>query len=137
MHSLYLLRKCVDRWGDSQAKVWGNYFLFVLRFNVQVNNFSLILGWNNHFLVINQYCGELKCLAQGHNRVPPEGIQPKTMIRSPKCSTTRPPHSPQLIFIVQAVPVLTLGSLLNSIDLASKVLKTEKLVPTIPCKCFK
>ena len=43
-------------------------YLFVLRFNIPVNNFSVISGWNHHFLGIDQYSGELMCLAQGLNR---------------------------------------------------------------------
>ena len=47
--------------------------LIVLRFNIPVNNFSVMLGWSNRFLGINQYCGELKCLAQGLQRHPEWG----------------------------------------------------------------
>ena len=42
--------------------------LFVLRFNVPVNNFSVMLGLSHRFLCINyQYFRGVKCLAQGDN----------------------------------------------------------------------
>ena len=37
--------------------------LFVLRFNIPVNNFSVMLGRSNFFLGFNLYSGELMCLA--------------------------------------------------------------------------
>ena len=53
--------------------------LFVLRFNVPVDNVSVISGGirSHCFLGINQYCGELMCLAQGHNTVPCMGFKPR------------------------------------------------------------
>ena len=36
----------------------------------------------------NQYCRELMCLAQGHNTVPPVGIEPRTSRFGVRCSTT-------------------------------------------------
>ena len=47
--------------------------LFVLSFNFPVNKFSVMLGWSNHYLGINQYSVELTCLAQGHKMVPQLG----------------------------------------------------------------
>ena len=48
------------------------YCLFAcLRFNVPVNKFSVISGRSYCFLGLNQHFGELMCLAQGHNTVPP------------------------------------------------------------------
>ena len=44
--------------------------LYVVRLNFPVNNFSVMLGQSHHFFGINQYFGELICLAQGHNMVP-------------------------------------------------------------------
>ena len=41
--------------------------LFVLRLNVQVNNFSVMLGQ--------------MCLAQGHNSMPPVGMEPILPLR--------------------------------------------------------
>ena len=42
-------------------------YLFILRFNIPVNNFSVILGWR--FLCINRYMcsGVFMCLAHVHN----------------------------------------------------------------------
>ena len=50
--------------------------LFVLRFNVPVNNFSVMSGRSHHFLGFNLYPRELMCLAQGHNTVTLVGIEP-------------------------------------------------------------
>ena len=47
--------------------------LFVLMFNIPVNN-----SCRDRFLGFNQYFGELMCLAQRHNIVPPVGIKPRT-----------------------------------------------------------
>ena len=47
---------------------------FLLRFNVQVNNFSVMSGRSHCFLGFNQYSRELMCLAQGHNMVTLVGI---------------------------------------------------------------
>ena len=52
--------------------------LVVLRFNIPVNSFSVMLGWSHRFLGINQYSRELMSLAQGHNTVTPVGIEPRT-----------------------------------------------------------
>ena len=35
--------------------------LFVLRFNVPVNNFSVMSGWSHRFLDINLYHGDVSC----------------------------------------------------------------------------
>ena len=47
--------------------------LFVLRLNVPVNNFSVMLGQSQVFLG-----RELMCLAQGSNTVTSGGIEPRT-----------------------------------------------------------
>ena len=52
--------------------------VFVLRFNVPVYNFSVMLGRGHRFLDINQYSKEIMCLAQGHNTVPQIEIEPRT-----------------------------------------------------------
>ena len=65
------------------------FFLFVLRFNVPVNNFSVMLGQNHCFLGINQYPGVLVCLAQGHNMVRQVGSESDAL---PLCH-----HAPQLL----------------------------------------
>ena len=44
--------------------------LFDLRFNVQVNIFSVMSKRSHRFLGFNQYYRELTCLAQGHNGDP-------------------------------------------------------------------
>ena len=46
-------------------------FVFVLRLNISVNNFSIMSGWSQGFLA-------LMCLAQAHNTVTPVGIKHKT-----------------------------------------------------------
>ena len=50
----------------NQAPV-GIICLIELRFNIPVNNFSVMLGQSHCFLEVNQYFGELTCLAEGHN----------------------------------------------------------------------
>ena len=52
--------------------------LFILRFNVPVNNFSVNMGQSNHFLGINQYSRDLMRLAQEHNTMTLVGIEPRT-----------------------------------------------------------
>ena len=52
--------------------------LFVLRFKVSINNFSVMSGGSHSFLGFNRHSGEFLCLAQGHNTVPPVGIEPRT-----------------------------------------------------------
>ena len=49
--------------------------LFVLRFNVPVNNDSVMSGQSHRFLGISQYYGKLMSLAQEHNMVPSAGIE--------------------------------------------------------------
>ena len=51
--------------------------LFVLRFNVPVNNFSVMSGRSHRFLGLNQYSRESMCLAQGHNTVTLVWIEPR------------------------------------------------------------
>ena len=52
--------------------------LFVSRFNVPVNDFSVMSGRSQLFLGFNQYSRELMCIAQGHNTVTLVGIEPRT-----------------------------------------------------------
>ena len=40
---------------------------FCLRFNVPVNNFSVMFRWSHRLLGINQCSGELMCLAPEHS----------------------------------------------------------------------
>ena len=42
------------------------FYFCSLRFNIPINDFSVMLGWSHRFLGIYQYLGSLKCLAQGH-----------------------------------------------------------------------
>ena len=58
---------------------------FILRFNVPVNNFAVMLGRSHRFLGFNKYSRELMCLAQGHNSMTLVGIEPRFEVR---CSTT-------------------------------------------------
>ena len=74
--------------------------LFILRLNVPVNNFSVMSGWSQRFLGINQYCREFMCLAQGHNTVPHVGIKPRTYRSLRRCSTTMPTRSRKLSSVV-------------------------------------
>ena len=81
----------MSRWSHPNL----TFVLFVcIEFNVPINNFSVMSGWNHSFLRINQYSGELMCLAQGHNVVPLAGIKPRTSRFRVQCSTTRQPRSP-------------------------------------------
>ena len=50
-------------------------------------------GWSHRFLGIDQYYGELTCLAERQNTVPPEGIEPGTSGFGVQCSTIRPSNS--------------------------------------------
>ena len=72
----------------------------VLRFNVPVNNFSVMLGRNHRFLGINQYFRELMCLAQEDNRVTLVGIEPRTSRFGVQRSTTRPLYSNNRVSLV-------------------------------------
>ena len=56
----------------------SKYSMFVLRFNSPFNNFSVMSRRGYCFLGINQYSRELMCLAQGHNKVPQVGSEPRT-----------------------------------------------------------
>ena len=69
-------------------------FLFVLRLNVPVNNFSVMS-------VINQYFRGVKCLAQGHNTAA-VGIEPPTSRSGVRHSTTEPPRSPISLLVLRA-----------------------------------
>ena len=70
-----------------------HYAFVLLRFNVSVNNFSVMSGRSHRFLGLNQYSRELMCLAQGHNTVTLVGIEPRTSRFGVRRSTTRPPRS--------------------------------------------
>ena len=50
---------------DIEVKETSNQF--VLRFNVSVNDFSVMSGWSHNFFGFNRYSGELMCLVEGHN----------------------------------------------------------------------
>ena len=53
--------------------------LFMLRLNIPVNNFSVMLGWSHHFLgLYYQYFRRIKCLAQGHNMAE-IGLEPRPL----------------------------------------------------------
>ena len=67
-------------------------YLFVLWFNVPVNNFSVMSGQSHRFLSFNQYSGELMCLAQGHNTVLLVQNEPMKSRFGVGCSTTLPPN---------------------------------------------
>ena len=68
-------------------------FVFVLRCNVPVNNFSVMSGLSHRLLGFNQYSRELMCLPQGHNTVTLVVIEPRTSPFRVRRSTTRPPAS--------------------------------------------
>ena len=77
--------------------------LFVLGLNISVSNFSVMLGWSQRFLGINQYCRESMCLAQGQNMVTPVGMERRTS-RFGERSTTTPPCSlpiNETVYLVQ------------------------------------
>ena len=80
---------------------FGEFFglLFVcIEVNIPVNNFSVMLGQSYRFLGVNQCTGELICLAQGHNMVPPVGIIPRTSL----CSDALPlHHNAPRTFVIQ------------------------------------
>ena len=67
--------------------------LFVLRFNVPVNNFSVMSGRSHRLLGFNQYCRELMCLFQGHNTVTLVWIEHMTSRFGVRRSNTGPPRS--------------------------------------------
>ena len=67
--------------------------LFVLRFNVPVNNFSVMSGRSHRFLGFNQYSRESMYLPQGHNTVTLVGIEPRTSRFGLRRSTTKSPRS--------------------------------------------
>ena len=56
--------------------------LSVMKFNVRVNNFSVMSGRSHRFLAFNQCSGELMCLAQGHDAASVDRTQ-YLSIRSP------------------------------------------------------
>ena len=49
-----------------QDRVNRDASLFVLRFKVPVNIFSVMSGWSQYFLGIEQYFGDIMCLTLGH-----------------------------------------------------------------------
>ena len=59
---------------------------FVLILNIQFNNFSVMSGW--FFLGSTRNKQRIKCLAQGHNTVPPVRLKPTTPQSRVKHSTT-------------------------------------------------
>ena len=63
---------------DRNPSIFGLVCLSLFGFNVPIKNFSVMLGWSHHFLGVDQYCGELMCLAPGHNKVLPVGTEPRT-----------------------------------------------------------
>ena len=65
-------------------------YLFVLRFNVPVNNFSVVSGWSHRFLSFISFRG-VKCLAQGHNPVK-IGFEPPISRSGVRRSNTEPLH---------------------------------------------
>ena len=77
----------------------GLLYLFVLKLNVPVNNFSVVSGRSQRFLCVTSNCRELMCLAQGHNTVTHVGIEPSTSRFGTRCSTTTPPRSLSLTII--------------------------------------
>ena len=62
--------------------------LFVLRFNVPDNSFTVMSEQSHHFLRINQYSGNLMHLAQGHNLLKTVGNEPSTSRFRVECSST-------------------------------------------------
>ena len=58
--------------------------LFALRFNIQVNNFSVVEGWSHCLQGINQLSRELMSLAQLYNSVLKPGSE---VIKLFSCST--------------------------------------------------
>ena len=65
--------------------------LFDLIINVPVNIFSVMSGWV--FLGLTSTKQRIKCLAQGHNAVPPVRLEPAAPQSRIKHSTTEPPCS--------------------------------------------
>ena len=54
--------------------------LFVLRFNVPVNNVLVMSGRSHRFQGFNEYSREFMCLAQGHNEATHVGIDPVAVV---------------------------------------------------------
>ena len=73
--SFAVTEKLICTFVFAYANCWFSHaraliYLFILRFIVHVNNFSVMLGRGHHFLGFNQYSRELMCLAEGHNTMP-------------------------------------------------------------------
>ena len=58
--------------------------LFVLWFNVHVNNFSVMSGCSLHLLGVIQCIYERMCPAQGHNQAPKAEFETENLIQSLK-----------------------------------------------------
>ena len=74
-------------------------FVHVLKFNILVNKFSVLLGWIHHFLGISQYSGEFMCLAQGHDTVPQWGLSPGPLDLESDALPLGPSHFLRLVYI--------------------------------------
>ena len=61
INSSMVMNSCHDGTHKDCSFNVGLIFLFVLRLNIAVNNFSLMSGLSHSFLGINKYCGELMC----------------------------------------------------------------------------
>ena len=61
---------------DSRLKV-QKFCLFVLGFNILINNCSVMSGRSHRFLGINQYSQQFMYLAQGLSTVPCGRIKPR------------------------------------------------------------
>ena len=70
----------------------GLFCLLVLRFNVPVNNFSVISGQSNRFLGTISTFGE--CLAQGHNTAE-VGFEPPLPLNPESVALPLSHHTPQ------------------------------------------
>ena len=66
------------------------FCLYVLRFNIPVNNISVMSGQSLSFLGINKFSEELTYLTQGHNTVPQVGIESSTSRYRVQCANARP-----------------------------------------------
>ena len=104
------MKLTVRRFLAGQDETYNVFYLFVLRLNVPVNNFSVMSGRSHRFLgswVINQYFRGVKCLAQGHHTAA-VGIEPPTSRSGVRHSTTEPPRSP-MSFMPQSTHILFLS----------------------------
>ena len=65
-------------WVLNVEKLGSVVCLFVLRFNIPVNNLSVTSGRSHHFLGFNLYYGKLMRLAEEYNMMLPVEIKPRT-----------------------------------------------------------